>query len=115
MSVGTGNVRTYQVQWAPAWVSGLHLVGCEHLIEEFLQKQDLHESSGSRKISNDEFNNASRASDFGALHRNDIASNVPAIGQNQSTNKNLISTKHTPKDSSTDSIVLNTDDTLEIG
>merc|ERR1719334_810622 len=29
----------YQVQWAPAWVSKFHLVGCEHLIQEFLQQQ----------------------------------------------------------------------------
>jgi len=45
VSIGTGNVRTYQVQWAPAWVSGLHLVGCEHLIEEFLQKQSEEDSN----------------------------------------------------------------------
>ena len=36
---GAGNVRTYQVQWAPVWLSSVHLVGCEHLIEEFLQSQ----------------------------------------------------------------------------
>ena len=29
----------YKVQWAPAWVSGYHMVGCENLIQEFLQKQ----------------------------------------------------------------------------
>merc|ERR1711962_1067740 len=29
----------YEVQWAPAWVSKFHLVGCEHLIQEFLQEQ----------------------------------------------------------------------------
>ena len=34
-----GNVRSYRVQWAPAWVSGYHLLGCEHLIHEFLQQQ----------------------------------------------------------------------------
>ena len=34
-----GNVRSYQVQWAPAWVNSFHLVGCEHLIHEFLNKQ----------------------------------------------------------------------------
>ena len=33
------NSRTYQVQWAPSWVSGYHLVGCEHLIQQFLQQQ----------------------------------------------------------------------------
>ena len=36
-----GNVRTYRVQWSPAWVTGFHLVGCEHLIQEFLQQQQL--------------------------------------------------------------------------
>lgn len=39
MTIGTGNVKNYQVQWAPTWVSDLHLVGCEHLISEFLQQQ----------------------------------------------------------------------------
>ena len=39
-----GNVRSYQVQWAPAWVSGYHLVGCEHLIQEFLQQQSQTET-----------------------------------------------------------------------
>ena len=34
-----GNIRSYHVQWAPAWVSGFHLVGCEHLINEFLHAQ----------------------------------------------------------------------------
>jgi len=34
-----GNIPTYQVQWAPAWVSSLQLQGCEHLIQEFLQEQ----------------------------------------------------------------------------
>merc|ERR1711962_612744 len=29
----------YQVQWAPAWVSKFHLVGCEHLIQEYIQQQ----------------------------------------------------------------------------
>ena len=35
----SSNDGTYQVQWAPVWVSKLHLVGCEHLIKEFLQQQ----------------------------------------------------------------------------
>jgi len=34
-----GNCRRYQVQWAPVWLSSFHLVGCEHLIQEFLEKQ----------------------------------------------------------------------------
>ena len=37
--IGVSSDRSYQVQWAPAWVSKFHLVGCEHLIEEFLQQQ----------------------------------------------------------------------------
>ena len=34
-----GNVRCYKVQWAPVWVSSVHLFGCENLIQEFLQRQ----------------------------------------------------------------------------
>jgi len=48
-----GNLRTYQVQWAPAWVSGYHLVGCEHLIQEFFQEQQEKEtelSKGTSKV-----------------------------------------------------------------
>merc|ERR1712013_724372 len=37
--IGVSSDGNYQVQWAPAWVSKLHLVGCEHLIQEFLQRQ----------------------------------------------------------------------------
>jgi len=37
--IGMTNDGRYQVQWAPAWVSKFHLVGCEHLIQEFLQEQ----------------------------------------------------------------------------
>ena len=48
VSMGDGNVKSYQVQWAPTWVSGVNLMGCEHLIEEFLkqqreQQQQIHE------------------------------------------------------------------------
>ena len=39
--IGVSSDGCYQVQWAPAWVSKFHLVGCEHLIQEFLQKQQL--------------------------------------------------------------------------
>ena len=39
MSVGEGNVRNYQVQWSPLWISSVHLVGCENLIEEFINLQ----------------------------------------------------------------------------
>ena len=38
-----GSVRSYQVQWAPAWVSAPHLIGCEHLIQEFLQRTNATE------------------------------------------------------------------------
>lgn len=38
VSNGSGSMTTYQVQWAPTWVCGLSLVGCEHLIEEFLKQ-----------------------------------------------------------------------------
>ena len=37
--IGVSSDGSYQVQWAPAWVSKFHLVGCEHLIQEFLQQQ----------------------------------------------------------------------------
>jgi len=44
--IGVSSEGTYQVQWAPAWVSKFHLVGCEHLIQEFLQEQQAQLSSG---------------------------------------------------------------------
>jgi len=37
--IGISADGRYQVQWAPAWVSKFHLVGCEHLIQDFLQEQ----------------------------------------------------------------------------
>ena len=39
--LGISSDGTYQVQWAPAWVSKFHLVGCEHLIQDFLQNQQV--------------------------------------------------------------------------
>ena len=36
-----GNTKNYCVQWAPTWINGSNLVGCQHLIEEFLQKQNV--------------------------------------------------------------------------
>lgn len=39
VSKGAGNVINYQVQWAPVWISSAHLVGCDHLIEEFYKMQ----------------------------------------------------------------------------
>merc|ERR1712119_70472 len=38
--IGVSSDGTYQVQWSPAWVSSFHLIGCEHLIQEFLQQQE---------------------------------------------------------------------------
>lgn len=43
VSVGIGNVKNYCVRWAPTWVSALNLVGCEQLIEQFLQQQKQEE------------------------------------------------------------------------
>jgi len=39
VSSGDGNMKNYQVQWAPTWVSSSNLVGCQHLIQEFINKQ----------------------------------------------------------------------------
>lgn len=39
VSVGEGNVRNYHVQWEPSWINGVHLIGCELLIEEFLHNE----------------------------------------------------------------------------
>merc|ERR1711953_781662 len=39
VSIGQGNLRNYQVQWEPSWISAMHLVGCEKLIEEFIRGQ----------------------------------------------------------------------------
>ena len=39
-----GNCRRYQVQWAPVWLSSFHLQGCEHLIKDFLRKQEQLET-----------------------------------------------------------------------
>ena len=35
-----GRYMSYQVQWAPSWISGAHLIGCEDLIEQFECEQD---------------------------------------------------------------------------
>ena len=37
--IGVSGDGSYQVQWAPAWVNKCHLIGCEHLIQEFLRQQ----------------------------------------------------------------------------
>ena len=43
--IGVSNEGTYQIQWSPCWVSKSHLVGCEHLIKEFLQQQQATQNS----------------------------------------------------------------------
>jgi len=50
--MGVSSDGSYQVQWAPAWVSKFHLVGCEHLIQEFLQRQQQQEQEQEKKNSN---------------------------------------------------------------
>lgn len=52
VSKGSGNVHTYQVQWAPCWVSGIHLVGCEKLIKEFLQSYSVDQEGFNEKVEN---------------------------------------------------------------
>jgi len=37
--IGISDDGKYQVQWAPAWVSKNRLVGCDHLIQEFLTQE----------------------------------------------------------------------------
>merc|ERR1712168_1091677 len=37
--IGVSSDGTYRVQWSPAWVSSFHLIGCEHLIQEFHEQQ----------------------------------------------------------------------------
>jgi len=44
--VGISSDGNYQVQWAPVWVSKFHLIGCDHLIQEFLQQQNLQPLPG---------------------------------------------------------------------
>ena len=47
--IGVSSDGSYQVQWAPAWVSKYHLVGCEHLIQEFLQQQEQEQQPQQRR------------------------------------------------------------------
>ena len=42
--LGVSSEGSYQVQWAPSWVSRFHLVGCENLIQEFLQERTEREN-----------------------------------------------------------------------
>jgi len=44
--IGISADGRYQVQWAPAWVSKFHLVGCEHLVQEFLREQQQEADKG---------------------------------------------------------------------
>jgi len=45
VSSGDGNMKNYQVQWAPTWVSSSNLVGCQHLIEEFNSQQTSNDNT----------------------------------------------------------------------
>ena len=42
--IGVSSDGSYLVQWAPSWVNKFHLVGCEHLIQEFLQQQKIQQT-----------------------------------------------------------------------
>ena len=44
VSIGDGNTRNYQVQWAPTWINSANLLGCEHLIDEFVKNQTSGEN-----------------------------------------------------------------------
>ena len=48
--IGVSSDGNYQVQWAPAWVSKFHLVGCEHLIQEFLQRQSQQQQQQQQQL-----------------------------------------------------------------
>lgn len=37
--LGISNDGSYHVQWATTWVSKYHLIGCEHLVDEYIQQQ----------------------------------------------------------------------------
>jgi len=41
VTVDDENNAKYEVQWAPSWVRSCNLRGCEKLIEEFLQQQNM--------------------------------------------------------------------------
>ena len=48
--LGVSSDGNYQVQWAPAWVSKFHLVGCEHLIQECLQQQKQEQEQSTHQL-----------------------------------------------------------------
>merc|ERR1712126_243498 len=48
-SVSEGNVRLFQVQWEPTWVTSMNLVGCENLIDDFFRRQLQGENSPSNE------------------------------------------------------------------
>ena len=76
MSLGSGNVRTYQVQWEPVWVSGVHLVGCEHLIHQFLEEQKDHPTH----TTNDEIQQNDKYQPTYTIH-----GNAPSFPEEQNT------------------------------
>ena len=49
VSQGYGNTKTYQVQWTPTWVCSSHLVGCEKLLNDFLNQQHQDQGQDSTK------------------------------------------------------------------
>ena len=49
-----GSSPQYHIQWAPLWVSGSQLVGCEHLIRQFIrQQQDNKDNSDNNDNTNE--------------------------------------------------------------
>lgn len=45
VSVGEGDSCNYQVVWAPMWISSQYLMGCQHLIEDFLNHKRVREDN----------------------------------------------------------------------
>ena len=37
--IGISSDGSYHVQWAPTWVNKFQLLGCQHLVDEFLRRQ----------------------------------------------------------------------------
>ena len=126
--IGVSSDGSYQVQWAPAWVSKFHLVGCEHLIEEFHQQQKeqeehllqqpkqhdkLHQKQINQDLIKDEefaFNNNNGLLDDG----NDFASSFdcpsdPTDDLLQFDANNLMELE-TPTTADTDSLDIHTND-----
>ena len=50
ISANDGRCRSYQVQWAPSWISELQLVGCEDLIKTFEHQQTKNRNIKAEEI-----------------------------------------------------------------